>query len=365
MFGARPGFGGPGGPAGVATAPKVHDVQGAPDDCISRVRWSGAQCPVQLLGACGWDKTCRVWQVQAQGDQVMSTPMAMMQHTMPLLDLSFANDGRAFYGGCCKSAVEWNLQTNQTRQVAAHDLPVSCLEYLPLSQFNPEMLITCGWDGKVKFWDLRQQSPVKEESLGGPIMCMDAKTTPMATFCTGRKIFVYNLQTMSVFNQLEPHNMMKYGFRAISNLKNQQGFLTGSSEGRVAVVPLSAAASTQTNNNISCCFKAHCVEGQQKNVYTMYPTNFVAVHPEANCGVSGGGDGYVRFWSLSSKSRTYELAPRQHNGQNVPCSSGDINANGTLVAYAASYDWSMGKQGFDPTQPRAVSILPVNPQWTK
>lgn len=371
MFG-RPGngfgsTGGAGGPAGVSNTttnntniPRTFDLEGPPEDCISRLRWSPLSCPIELLGVSSWDKTVRVYQVQQpQPDQVQSNPMAMQRHTLPVLDLSFSSDGRAFYGGCCKTAVEWNLTTNQTRQVAAHELPVSCVEYVN-NGVAQEMLITCGWDGKVRFWDLRQQAPVKEENLGAPIHSMDASTSPMATFATGRKITVYNLQSMSKFSEVESHSMVKYGLRAVANLKNHTGLLMGSSEGRVALVPLNA----QATPNLSCCFKAHCIENAPaKNHFTMFPTNFVSAHPEAAAAVSGGADGAVRVWNLSTKSRTFELPARQHNGQAVPCSAGALSARGTMIGFALSYDWSMGKEGYDRSQPRAVSILPVNPAW--
>jgi mRNA export factor len=366
-FGSAGNAGGPAG-GGVANNgvnnasnnPRTFDLEGPPDDCVSRLRWSPLSCPIELLGVTSWDKTVRVYQVQQpQPDQVQSSPMAMQRHNLPVLDMSFASDGRAFFGGCCKTAVEWNLTTNQTRQVAAHDLPVSCLEYVN-NGVAQEMLITCGWDGKVRFWDLRQQAPAKEENLGAPIHSMDASTSPMATFATGRKITVYNLQSMSKFSEVESHSMVKYSIRTVANLKNHTGLLMGSSEGRVALVPLNA----QATPNLSCCFKAHCIENAPaKNHFTMFPTNFVSAHPEAAAAVSGGADGAVRVWNLATKSRTFELAPRLHNNQAVPCSAGALNARGTMIGFALSYDWSMGKEGYDRTQPRAVSILPVNPSW--
>lgn len=374
MYGARPGStfgtaGNAGGPAGAnngatnaANNPRTFDLEGPPDDCISRIRWSPLACPMELLGVSSWDKTVRVYQVQQpQPDQVQTSPMAMQRHTLPVLDLSFSADGRAFFGGCCKTAVEWNLTTNQTRQVAAHDLPVSCVEYVN-TNVAQEMLITCGWDGKVRFWDLRQQAPAKEENLGAPIHAMDASTSPMATFATGRKIVVYNLQNMVRHSEMEAHSMVKFGLRAVANLKNHTGLLMGSSEGRVALVPLNAQATPA----LSCCFKAHCIENvPQKNHFTMFPTNFVSAHPDAPVAVSGGGDGSVRVWSLTAKSRTFELQPRLHNGAPIPCSAGALNARGTMIGFGLSYDWSMGKEGFDRSQPRAVSILPVNPAWLK
>lgn len=279
----------------------------------------------------------------------------------------------------------WDLQANQTRQVAGHDLPVSCLAFVPQASGAPaDMLLTGSWDGTVRFWDLRSSAPVKEEKFlptsvqqmppaqqatvaatpagRQPVIAMDCSTSPFATFVTGRKIHVYDLRTLTKHTELEPHSMVKFGLRCISNMPSAQGMLIGSSEGRVASMPLQPE-----NTALNCCFKAHVIESTTaRNHFTMFPANFVNMHPTVpHIGFSGGADGAVRVWNLSNKNRAFELPATMHEGNPIPVSAGDVNADGTLIAFGSSYDWSMGKEGKDPTQPRAISLLPVNPAWIK
>jgi len=41
----------------------------------------------------------------------------------------------------------YDVQTGQVQQVAAHEAPIKCCEYLDM---NNGMLVTAGWDKKVK-----------------------------------------------------------------------------------------------------------------------------------------------------------------------------------------------------------------------
>ena len=352
----RPGAGGIGGtPAGL-------DLPNAPDDSVSKVRWSPADCPLVLLGATSWDKTVRVWQVAkgaTPGAAVQAQLMGGQSGAAPLLDMAFAADGRVFYGGCCRTAMMWNLQTQQQQQVAAHDLPVSCMAYVN-QQVSQEMLITGSWDGKVRFWDLRQPAPAKEENLGAPIFAMSV-VSPMVAFATGRKITVMNLQTMSRAGELEPNAMMKYQFRDVACMPNHSGVMTGSAEGRLSVMPLSPAAASA-----ACCFKAHATETPgMRHHFTMYQLNFAVVHQQGGTGITGGADGVVRFWNLGARTRIAEIPPKLHNPAPVPVSCGALSADGTMLAYGSSYDWSLGKDNFDPKMPKYVTILPVQPGWIR
>lgn len=371
LFGNRTagGIGGIGGVGVGATAPLAAAAQGSvelpspPDDTVSCLRWSPAGCPMLLVGATSWDKTVRVWQVQPQpvgGRLQVPTMMGGQNGTAPLLCLSFAADGRVFYGGCCRTGQMWNLQTQQKQQVAAHDLPISCMTYVAASQAVPqEMLITGSWDGKLRFWDLRQQAPAKEENLGAPIVALDVKG-PMASIATGRKVTIMNLQSFTRMGDLQPNAMMKYAFRDVACFPSNTGVLVGSAEGRLGRIPL-----TPMPNDPGCCFKAHAVETPGlKNHYTMFQTNFVATVSEGTA-VTGGSDGYVRFWNMTARTRIAEFAPKMHGTVAVPVSCGGLSSDSSFLAYGTSYDWSMGKDNFDSSMPRAITVMPVNPSWIR
>ena len=134
-------------------------------------------------------------------------------------------DGRAFFGGCDHGASMWDLTSNQVQQVAAHDQPIQCVHYVE-DNVNQPMLITGGWDGKVRFWDLRAQQPAKEENFNcGAVVAMDTQTTPMATFLHPRAIVVYNLQTLAPNNNrpYEPNQFMRYAACAASRTMPTRG----------------------------------------------------------------------------------------------------------------------------------------------
>lgn len=356
-----PSGGGSGGAGSSAVQPQMHEVQFPPDDCISSVKFAPVNSPVPLIGATSWDRTVRVWQLQQQGSTIQSQPMGIQNHSQPLLDVSFSGDGRAFYGGCCCTGMMWDLSSNAVQQVAAHDLPVSCLSFVEMQGMG-QMLITASWDGSVRFWDLRQAQPAKEEKLGGPIFAMDATTAPMVTFALGRRVVVYDLQSMRIFNNpLEPNNLMKFQFRTVSNWKDCRGVLVGSADGRVAAHPLEQKAQT-----LACCFKAHADESTaQKNHFTMYQVNFAKVHPCHGTVFTGGSDGRIRVWNILSKTRIGEIAAKQFSTTPIPIAAGDISGDGQMIGFARSYDWSMGKDGFNPQMPRSINIMAMQDSWIK
>ena len=369
--GMRPG--GPGGapPGGMGAAGRPStshsnasavgtndaDVQlpECPTGIISSVRWTPANCVNLMVGATSWDKSVRVWGVQTQigGNGLVSaaqaSPIGIQNSEMPILSCDFAKDARAFYGGCDRMGMMWDLQTGQTQQVAAHDAPICCVRYQEDGAAAP-MLVTSGWDGKVRFWDLRQSTPAKEEQFGAPVHDMDLTTAPLATFLCGRKAVIYHLQNMTKSHEVEPIAKASYAMRRVANLKNQSAVFACTVDGRIVNLPVSAQQQPDQ-------FKAH---GGHDNVnpklFDAYQMNFICAHPTNQTLITGASDGLIRCFDIKARGRFYEFPARRHNNVPIPVSAGDLSADGLMLAYAVSYDWSLGKDGYNPQAPQGIFL---------
>jgi mRNA export factor len=80
-------------------------------------------------------------------------------------------------------------------------------------------------------------------------------------------------------------------------------------------------------NNFS--FKCHRDNSQ------VYSVNAISFHPVHGTFSTAGSDGTFNFWDKDSKQRL-KMFPSV--GAPIPCTT--FNRNGTIFAYAASYDWS-------------------------
>lgn len=335
-----------------------HIVTGATADCISKIRFSPKECPATLLGATAWDGSCSVWQVGVDSlGNVGSIPSWTTVHDGPLLDMVFSNDSRVFFAGCTQTAVMWDVQADRKSVVATHDLPISCMSFISASQIGSDVLITGGWDGKLRWWDLRAPNFVKEDNLNEPIFALDAqKTFPMMAAATGRKLHIYD-QTMNKFKELKPPDTVKFNLRAICCSPTLDGISMGSSEGRFSYIPISG------EQGKACTFKAHMSSQVcgSSSIYLAHQVNFVAHHPLFPVVFTGGGDGCIaainRDKKTILKSGAIECSVK-HENQSVSVSAGDLSADGSLLAYAHSYDWALGKKGYR-KQPSSIHIKTI------
>jgi mRNA export factor len=356
------GGGGPppvGGPGANTVGNNDNDfmLPDGPAGIISGVKWTPNNCVNLMVSATSWDKTVRVWGVQTQVSNglvsaVNAQGLGMKTSEYPILSSDFAQNGTCFYGGCDRTAMMWDLQADTVTQVAAHDAPVCCVRYQEEGAAG-QMLVTSGWDGKVRFWDLRSPNPVKEENFGAPVHHMDLSTAPLATFLCGRKVVVYNLQTMTKSHDAEPVAKASYAMRRVANLKDQSGVYACTVDGRVVSLPLAPQQQSEQ-------FKAHGgADPRNAKLFDAYQVNFILAHPTNKTLITGASDGLIRCFDVVAKGRFYEFAPKLFQNTPIPAAAGDLSADGTMLAYALSYDWSLGKDGYNDAMPQGVFIKPL------
>lgn len=125
---------------------------------------------------------------------------------------------------------------------------------------------------------------------------------------------------------------LKYQTRCVTAFPDQSGFLVGSIEGRVAVQHVEDAQATK-----NFTFKCH------RDGSDIYAVNACLFHPTQGTFVTTGADGCYNFWDKDSKQRLKAMA---RCAAPIPC--GAFNADGSIFAYAVSYDWSKGAEAHQP-----------------
>lgn len=125
-----------------------------------------------------------------------------------------------------------DLASNQTQQVAVHEQPIKCVKMFQNQGNN--MLVTGSWDKTVKYWDLRQQTPVGSIQCQDRIYSMDIKDQLLVVATADRYINVVNLNDPGKFYKTM-QSPLKWQTRVVSCFTDASGFAIGSIEGRCAI----------------------------------------------------------------------------------------------------------------------------------
>jgi len=310
-----------------ATAPTPNpnndaEIPNAATDGISCLTWS----PVaNYLAAGSWDNQLRVWEVQSNGSAV---PKTAVGHDAPILSAAWSSDGaRMFTGSCDKTAKVWDLATSQAVQVAAHAEPVKNVFWV--QEMN--CVATTSWDKTVKYWDGKSAQPAATLTLPERAYAADIRYPLMVVATADRKLVIVNLTNPQTIYNTVP-SPLKYQSRCVACFPDQQGFCLGSIEGRVAVHHVH-----DRNSRDNFAFKCH------RDNQDIYAVDCITFHPTYGTFATTGSDGTFNFWDKDSRQR---LKAFSKASMPIPC--GAFNRDGTIFAYAVSYDWSRGSEHYNP-----------------
>eukprot|EP00051_Salpingoeca_urceolata_P027071 m.479914 g.479914 ORF g.479914 m.479914 type:complete len:369 (-) comp21632_c0_seq1:51-1157(-) len=319
-------------PQAQRATPDIQIAVPPSSDSIQCLAWS-PNPQMQFLVTGSWDNAVRCWQVAPTGE---SQAKAEQKLGGPVLDLAWTNDGsKVFAAGCDKTCQMWDMATNQLSPVAAHDAPIKSVRWLDSLQ----MLMTGSWDKTIRLWDCRTNQPVGAFQLPERCYAMDAKGTLAVAATAGRNIVIYDLNARKEYQRVV--SVLKMQTRCIACFNTADGFAIGSIEGRVGIQYV-AQQRAQTDN---FSFKCH---RDDKNVHCV---NSLSFHPRFGTFATTGSDGKYIFWDKDNRNRLKAMGSM---GAPIPCSG--FNADGTLFAYAMSYDWHQGHEGYNPAQPSKLAI---------
>ncbi|KAF9223436.1 WD40 repeat-like protein [Gyrodon lividus] len=325
-----------------ATADKDIEVPEPPTDSISSLSFSSA---ADYLAVGSWDNNVRLYEVGAGGQ---TQGKAMYAHQGPVLSVCWNKDGnKVISGGADNAARMFDITNGQTTQVAQHDAPIKVVKWIETPQGG--ILATGSWDKTIKYWDLRTANPIATVQLPERCYSMDVQYPLLVVGTAERHIQIYNLTNPNTAYKTIT-SPLKWQTRVVSCFTNStnSGFAVGSIEGRVAI---QYVEDKDSSNNFS--FKCHRRDQtpNAKDQSLVYAVNDISFHPVHGTFSTCGSDGTIHFWDKDARTRlkTFDAVPG-------PISATTFNRNGTIFAYAVSYDWSKGHSGMTPGHPNKLML---------
>ena len=120
---------------------------------------------------------------------------------------------------------------------------------------------------------------------------------------------------------------------------------------------------TDPASHLSANFSFKChrhVSPTNKDVSNVFAVNAISFHPVHGTFSTAGSDGTFHFWDKDSKHR---LKGYPEVGGTITSTA--FNRNGTIFAYAVSYDWSKGYAFNTPQLPNKVMLHGVQAEECK
>ncbi|PWA44840.1 transducin/WD40 repeat-like superfamily protein [Artemisia annua] len=281
-------------------------------DAISRIRFAPMSNNLLISS---WDTNLRLYNVDK------SKLVFEASGEAALLDCCFQGESVAFTAGSDCSITRYDLHSGISDNFGNHDDLATCVEYSD----QTGLVITGGWDKKIKCWDSRSMktlSGANTVSVGVESMSLCGF---IAMVAVGTSVNMYDLRK---FNSSFYSKCVDIQIRCVRPYLDQ-GFAAGSVEGRVALKYFNP--SNPDNDG----FAFRCLPKAKEKRHDLAAVNDIVFSP-SNYGVfvTGTNDGYVTIWNAQSKRRVFEM-PKLDNS----IASLSYNREGQFLAIASSYTY--------------------------
>eukprot|EP01069_Polyplicarium_translucidae_P005097 Polyplicarium_translucidae@DN2721_c1_g1_i1.p2 len=331
---------------------KSAELPQHPSDTPSCIAWSPNQNP-NLLAASAWDKTVRVWEIQAGATgHPGGVPRALFTHDAPVLSCAINSDNALFAGGCDHVVKMHNLQTQQSQVLGQHDAPICKVSYIE----EKRVLVTGSWDKTIRCWDGREPRPVMTFTLPGKVYAMDVKFPAAAVVCADRNVHIYDMQASSTAPAMTlPICPLRMQPRALSLFPDRRGYIVGSIEGRCAVQHLQDEGKKK-----NFAFKCHRVDDARGDC-RIFAVNAIDFHRQFGTFITAGSDGTLAIWDKDNKHQL-----KKFESCNCPVTDCKFDPTGQFIAYSIGYDWHKGYSFAMPTRsPNSILVHRIGAEARK
>jgi mRNA export factor len=298
-------------------------VANVPQDTVSSLNF-GYLNNTNVLVSGSWSKDITAWTLDGNN---VATKVAQTQSTAPVLTTAVDSAAKIiYYAGCDNKVSAWDIGSNQQLVIGEHAAPVKVIKHIP----DMNILVSGGWDNTIKYWDVRQntRTPVGQVQLPGKVYAMDALNRTLVACTENKKVALIDLNNPTVIAKATetPHELQTSSVSVFAG----GGYATASIEGRVHIEYIGAKAAD------SFPFRCHrkTVTGAATESFSVTAVNF---HPSTGILATAGGDGSFCFWDHMNKTRI-----KSFEAGDLPISCAAFNHDGSLYAYARSYNWMKG-----------------------
>lgn len=329
-------------------------INNPPEDSISDLSFSPT---LDLLAAASWDKKVRIYEIDSNTGN--NQGRALYEHDGPVFSNVFSIDGtRVASGGADKQVKLFDIASQQAQQIGIHDAPVKAVRYVECGPTNTQVVVSASWDKTLKYWDMRSPQAISTIQLPERAYTMDSSQKLLVVGCAERHICVIDLNNpQQIFKtSMSP---LKWQTRVVSCYPQGNGYAIGSIEGRCAFVYIDEAEQSKHGFSFRCHRKTpnssttSALRSQTES--HIYAVNSIKFHPIYGTFSTAGSDGTFCFWDKDARQRLKSFPELNHS-----ITTTAFNRNGSIFAYALSYDWSQGFRGNRPDYPVQIKLHPTN-----
>lgn len=244
--------------------------ENGPEDTISAIRFSNVQNfehDPQFVSSSSWDGMVKVWEISKSMSNLQAKFQGDTNMEAPVLGHCWSADNSSLFGACADNSVKmWDLKSNSVTKVAEH---ASWAKDVFFDDRN-NILITSGWDGHLKFWDMKSSQPALDINMEPLKIWSFSYVYPlMVGALSDNQIFVLNMNQV-MGGQTKPDMVLpsplKFQTRSVEAFPNASGYAVTSIEGRCGIKNIDFN-NLKEKYNEDFNFKCHRKSGKRNYAY--------------------------------------------------------------------------------------------------